>query len=123
MSDDGILFGGNKDGADIFDKVRSKASSPPGVLVGPDSIGVMSFTSGSEGRPKCVLGRHYSLAKYFPWMAERFNLSADSKFACLSGIAHDPIQRGKTCLCHHISALTYALTQIFSRPCSSGLSC
>ncbi|KAH6887930.1 alpha-aminoadipate reductase [Thelonectria olida] len=93
MSDDGILFGGKKDGADIFDRVRSKASSPPEVLVGPDSIGVMSFTSGPEGRPKCVLGRHYSLAKYFPWMAERFNLSADSKFACLSGIAHDPIQR------------------------------
>ncbi|GAW19486.1 hypothetical protein ANO14919_089730 [Xylariales sp. No.14919] len=93
MSDDGVLFGGEKDGADIFDGVRSKASSPPDVLVGPDSIAVMSFTSGSEGRPKCVLGRHYSLAKYFPWMSERFHLSADSKFACLSGIAHDPIQR------------------------------
>ena len=123
MSDDGILFGGKKDGADIFDRVRSKASSPPDVLVGPDSIGVMSFTSGSEGRPKCVLGRHYSLAKYFPWMAERFDLSADSKFACLSGIAHDPIQRGKTCRCHNVPALAYAFTQTFSRPCSSALSC
>jgi L-aminoadipate-semialdehyde dehydrogenase len=26
-------------------------------------------------------------------MAERFGLSADSKFTMLSGIAHDPIQR------------------------------
>ncbi|KAL7799182.1 hypothetical protein V8C37DRAFT_399005 [Trichoderma ceciliae] len=93
MSDDSILFGGQKDGADIFDRVRSKASSPPDVLVGLGSIGVMSFTSRLEGRPERVLGRHYSLAKYFPWMAERFNLSADSKFACLSGIARDPIQR------------------------------
>ncbi|CAI6089735.1 unnamed protein product [Clonostachys chloroleuca] len=93
MSDDGILFGGKQDGVDIFDTLRSKASSPPDVLVGPDSVSVMSFTSGSEGRPKCVLGRHYSLAKYFPWMSKRFNLTADSKFACLSGIAHDPIQR------------------------------
>lgn len=127
MNDDGILFGGKKGGADIFDSVRSKASSPPDVLVGPDSISVMSFTSGSEGRPKCVLGRHYSLAKYFPWMAERFNLSADSKFACLSGIAHDPIQRGnKTiyqCCEYSRFSLRLFLTQIFSRPCSSALSC
>lgn len=41
-----------------------------------------------------VLGRHYSLAKYFPWMAEKFGLSSESVYACLSGIAHDPIQRG-----------------------------
>lgn len=42
---------------------------------------------------KGVLGRHYSLAKYFPWMAEQFKWSSETKFACLSGIAHDPIQR------------------------------
>lgn len=95
MSDAGVMTGGEKDGVDIFAGLRARASSPPNVLVGPDSNPTLSFTSGSEGRPKGVLGRHYSLARYFPWMAERFNLSDKSVFACLSGIAHDPIQRGK----------------------------
>ncbi|KAI0485188.1 alpha-aminoadipate reductase [Xylariaceae sp. FL0804] len=93
LGDDGVLSGGERDGKDVFAGVRDKASSPPDVLVGPDSNPTLSFTSGSEGRPKGVLGRHYSLARYFPWMAKRFNLSSESVFACLSGIAHDPIQR------------------------------
>ncbi|KAI0125638.1 alpha-aminoadipate reductase [Xylariales sp. AK1849] len=93
LSDAGVLSGGEKDGRDVFTNLRDKVSPPPDVLVGPDSNPTLSFTSGSEGRPKGVLGRHYSLARYFPWMAKRFNLSSDSVFACLSGIAHDPIQR------------------------------
>lgn len=101
LSDAGLLTGGEKNGTDIFASIRAKASSPPDVLVGPDSYPTLSFTSGSEGKPKGVLGRHYSLARYFPWMAERFNLSSESVFACLSGIAHDPIQRGKIYHHHH----------------------
>ncbi|KAF7552462.1 hypothetical protein G7Z17_g4297 [Cylindrodendrum hubeiense] len=93
LSDAGLLSGGEIEGTDIFASIRDKASSPPDVLVGPDSNPTLSFTSGSEGKPKGVLGRHYSLARYFPWMAKRFNLSSESVFACLSGIAHDPIQR------------------------------
>lgn len=93
LRDDGYLFGGEVDGQDVFHSARQKASSPPDVLVGPDSNPTLSFTSGSEGRPKGVLGRHYSLTRYYGWMAERFNLSSESKFTMLSGIAHDPIQR------------------------------
>ncbi|OAA45400.1 L-aminoadipate-semialdehyde dehydrogenase large subunit [Metarhizium rileyi] len=93
LSDTGMLSAGEDQGSDIFASTRAKASSPPSVLVGPDSNPTLAFTSGSEGRPKGVLGRHYSLTRYFPWMAERFQLSSESVFACLSGIAHDPIQR------------------------------
>jgi L-aminoadipate-semialdehyde dehydrogenase len=93
IGDDGVLSGGTVNGSDIFAQVRSKASAPPDALVGPDSNPTLSFTSGSEGRPKGVLGRHYSLAYYFSWMAERFQLSSESRFTMLSGIAHDPIQR------------------------------
>lgn len=93
LRDDGYLFGGEVDGQDVFQSARQKASSPPDVLVGPDSNPTLSFTSGSEGRPKGVLGRHYSLTRYYGWMAERFNLSSESRFTMLSGIAHDPIQR------------------------------
>ncbi|ROW12154.1 hypothetical protein VMCG_00309 [Cytospora schulzeri] len=93
LRDDGYLFGGEPNGQDVFQSVREKASSPPDVLVGPDSNPTLSFTSGSEGRPKGVLGRHFSLTRYYGWMAERFNLTSESRFTMLSGIAHDPIQR------------------------------
>lgn len=93
IGDDGYLSGGQVEGRDIFAHVRAMADAPPDAPVGPDSNPTLSFTSGSEGRPKGVLGRHYSLTKYFPWMAERFNLSSESKFTLLSGIAHDPVQR------------------------------
>ncbi|KAI0551905.1 putative aminoadipate protein [Xylaria curta] len=89
---DGGFLSGSSD-HDIFEKARQSAAMPPPVVVGPDSNPTLSFTSGSEGRPKGVLGRHYSLTRYFPWMAKRFNLSADSRFTMLSGLAHDPIQR------------------------------
>jgi len=65
----------------------------PGVEVGPDNIGTLSFTSGSTGIPKGVRGRHISLTHFYPWMSEEFGLSAADRFTMLSGIAHDPIQR------------------------------
>jgi L-aminoadipate-semialdehyde dehydrogenase len=94
INDDATLSGGNIDGGnDVLENYAKFADVPTGVIVGPDSNPTLSFTSGSEGIPKGVLGRHYSLAYYFPWMAKQFNLSADDKFTMLSGIAHDPIQR------------------------------
>lgn len=85
IGDDGTLSGGEIDGKDVFAEALKKASAPPPTLVGPDSNPTLSFTSGSEGRPKGVLGRHYSLCRYFAWMAERFGLSSESKFTMLSG--------------------------------------
>lgn len=93
LKDDGSLIGGNINGVDVFAAQQSLKAKGPGVIVGPDSTPTLSFTSGSEGRPKGVRGRHYSLAYYFDWMAERFSLSEEDKFTMLSGIAHDPIQR------------------------------
>jgi len=91
LLDDGSLQGGSiVNGNDIL---HGLPTSAPNTLVGPDSIATLSFTSGSEGRPKGVQGRHYSLAYYFDWMAERFHLSSEDRFTMLSGIAHDPIQR------------------------------
>ncbi|KAF7717972.1 L-aminoadipate-semialdehyde dehydrogenase large subunit [Penicillium ucsense] len=93
LHDDGTLTGGVKGGQDVFAKQIDLKSQSVGVVVGPDSIPTLSFTSGSEGRPKGVRGRHFSLAYYFPWMSETFKLSEQDKFSMLSGIAHDPIQR------------------------------
>lgn len=77
----------------MLEEQQKFKSDLPGVLVGPDSTPTLSFTSGSEGKPKGVKGRHFSLTHYFPWMAETFGLSENDKFTMLSGIAHDPIQR------------------------------
>ncbi|KAI1876249.1 uncharacterized protein JN550_001745 [Neoarthrinium moseri] len=93
LHDGGLLTGGEVDGKDVFEKARQSATTAPPVIVGPDSNPTLSFTSGSEGRPKGVLGRHDSLARYFPWMSKRFNLTSESRFTMLSGLAHDPIQR------------------------------
>ncbi|KAJ3375884.1 large subunit of alpha-aminoadipate reductase [Allomyces arbusculus] len=71
----------------------ARASTDPGIPIGPDSIGTLSFTSGSTGIPKGVRGRHFSLTHFYPWMRTRFGLSESDRFTMLSGIAHDPIQR------------------------------
>ncbi|KAF2838212.1 large subunit of L-aminoadipate-semialdehyde dehydrogenase [Patellaria atrata CBS 101060] len=89
----GQLLGGMVDGKDALEDQIPFKSEMPDVLVGPDSTPTLSFTSGSEGRPKGVRGRHFSLTSYYPWMKERFDLSSEDKFTMLSGIAHDPIQR------------------------------
>jgi L-aminoadipate-semialdehyde dehydrogenase len=94
LQDDGTLVSGIKtDGKDVFATADADARKSPDIPIGPDDTPTLSFTSGSEGRPKGVAGRHYSLPKYFPWMSKRFNLTEKDRFTMLSGIAHDPIQR------------------------------
>ncbi|EAU35759.1 L-aminoadipate-semialdehyde dehydrogenase large subunit [Aspergillus terreus NIH2624] len=93
LQDDGSLLGGSINGQDVLANQVPLKSQRVGVVVGPDSTPTLSFTSGSEGRPKGVKGRHFSLAYYFPWMSETFKLTPDDRFTMLSGIAHDPIQR------------------------------
>lgn len=75
LHDDGTLSGGDLGGQDALKDQQSARDRLPGVVVGPDSVPTLSFTSGSEGRPKGVQGRHFSLAYYFPWMKQRFGLS------------------------------------------------
>ena len=93
LEDDGTISGGNFNGADVFSDQQELGSRPTNIVIGPDDIPTLSFTSGSEGIPKGVRGRHFSLAHYFPWMAQRFNLREQDRITMLSGIAHDPIQR------------------------------
>lgn len=93
IQDDGSLLGGIINGVDSLAELIALKSKGTGIVVGPDSNPTLSFTSGSEGIPKGVRGRHFSLTYYFPWMAKTFGLSENDKFTMLSGIAHDPIQR------------------------------
>lgn len=95
IQDDGSILGGkfSSSNEDCLSAYTNLCDTRTGVIVGPDSNPTLSFTSGSEGIPKGVLGRHFSLAYYFNWMSKQFNLSENDKFTMLSGIAHDPIQR------------------------------
>jgi L-2-aminoadipate reductase len=95
---DGEILGGSVESAeDVLAPQRGLADTDTNIALGPDSVGTLSFTSGSTGIPKGVRGRHYSLTHFFPWMGQRFGLSENSKFTMLSGIAHDPIQRDSEC--------------------------
>ncbi|KAG8406556.1 large subunit of alpha-aminoadipate reductase [Metarhizium acridum] len=117
LSNNGQLTGGTVKGQDCLAAQAPLMEHDPDVTVGPDSIPTLSYTSGTEGIPKGVQGRHYSLTYYTPWMAERFGLSETDRFTMLSGIAHDPIQRdiftplflGGTLICPPVEVITYGL--------------
>lgn len=93
LPNNGQLTGGAVKGQDCLAARAPLKEHDPDVFIGPDSIPTLSYTSGTQGIPKGVQGRHHSLTYYTPWMAERFGLSEMDRFTMLSGIAHDPIQR------------------------------
>jgi amino acid adenylation domain-containing protein len=78
--------------AEEVDGIPSSAS-PVSVEIGPDTLAYLSFTSGTTGTPKAVMGRHSSLTHFMPWLAAEFGLSASDRFSLLSGLAHDPLHR------------------------------
>ena len=94
LNDDGTLRAQSAELEAVKQQFSKGSSVHEGLPeIGPDSIGTLSFTSGSTGIPKGVRGRHFSLTHFYPWMSQEFHLSASDRFTMLSGIAHDPIQR------------------------------
>lgn len=73
--------------------IGTARADAPTVLIGPDDLACVSFTSGSTGMPKAVLGRHGPLTHFIPWQQETFGLDAADRFSLLSGLSHDPLQR------------------------------
>ena len=72
---------------------QTDAKAGQARLPQPHDVAVVTFTSGSTGQPKGVMGRHASLTHFYKWMASRFVISENDRFSMCSGIAHDPLQR------------------------------
>ncbi len=53
----------------------------------------ITFTSGSSGKPKAVMGRFSSLSHFQEWMRDEFTIGKNDRFAMCSNLSHDPIQR------------------------------
>ncbi|MCP5099526.1 MAG: AMP-binding protein, partial [Chloroflexi bacterium] len=68
-------------------------TTPPEITVMPHDLATISFTSGTAGKPQAICGTHLSLAHFWHWHTQTFNLSAADRFTMLSGLAHDPLLR------------------------------
>jgi len=58
-----------------------------------DRPAYVTFTSGTTGEPKCVLGTHKPLSHFFDWHVRQFGLNNSDRFSMLSGLSHDPLLR------------------------------
>ena len=85
------LPGSNRPECDrAFENFTSAALA---TSVSADDLAYISFTSGSVGKPKGVLGRHGPLSHFGPWLEKTFDLKESDRFSVFSGLSHDPLHR------------------------------
>ncbi|MEA2174839.1 MAG: hypothetical protein QOD00_2431 [Blastocatellia bacterium] len=65
----------------------------PQAKISPRDLAYISFTSGTTGKPKGIMGLHGSLTHFLPWLRKTFKLSESDRFSMLSGLSHDPLHR------------------------------
>ncbi|MCJ8273567.1 MAG: condensation domain-containing protein, partial [Psychrosphaera sp.] len=84
-----------------LDVEMNGATAFEATQIDPQQPACITFTSGSTGVPKAVVGKHKGLSSYLEWLPQQLELGRNDRFSMLSGLAHDPLQRdifGALCL-------------------------
>ncbi|MCP4657458.1 MAG: amino acid adenylation domain-containing protein, partial [bacterium] len=69
------------------------STAAPEVAIGAGDPAYVTFTSGSTGVPKGILGHHGPAGHFLDWHRAAFELSPNDRFSMLSGLNHDPLLR------------------------------
>jgi len=72
---------------------RDVSASDAPMRPAGDELAYVSFTSGSTGSPKGIIGTHAPLWHFLEWYAAQFNIRPTDSCALLSGLSHDPLFR------------------------------
>ncbi|SFO33588.1 amino acid adenylation domain-containing protein [Pseudobutyrivibrio sp. UC1225] len=78
---------------DISKAPKIEKISDRKLAIDVKDCGYISLTSGTTGKPKCILGHNSAINHFISWETEKFNLGNKDVFAVLSGISHDPFLR------------------------------
>jgi len=65
----------------------------PEIVVGPNDLAYVIFTSGTTGQPKGILGTHGPISHFLRWHCQEFGFTELDRFSMLSGLSHDPLLR------------------------------
>jgi len=77
---------------DLIDWLAGSVNQPVHTSVAND-LAWLSFTSGTSGRPRAVLGELGPLCRFLDWQANRLELTHTDRFTAFSGLGHDPLLR------------------------------
>ncbi|WP_313918324.1 non-ribosomal peptide synthetase [Tahibacter sp.] len=78
---------------DLLAAAPLQPEAPESAAVDPFQPACITFTSGTSGVPKAVVGTHVGLSGYLQWWPERMGVGTGDRYSLLSGLSHDPIQR------------------------------